>query len=359
MSPLFRTAFRPMIAFLGVYLLLHVTLALVHADTVAQPWTWVGGAAVVLLWEVIVCVTCASRPWINATAILALGCGVWTVILGLPMERLDEYANWWPGAAAVLISLFVLFGRHATAGATWILMCGLAFVAARLRGLGAAEAVAYTLPSAIVTGIWSTAVVFVLASMGGLSDRLVDLRSLTVRREQAAAQSRLARRQSERDVESMRAESRALLQEIVETPQGVSVTPQQRERWRIGALTLRDELAARRLLDDGLRDAVRAARERRAAVELQDGSPEAGRPSADARRLMVDAARAVGPGETLSLRRAPGSADLSVLYMGPGAAGWTASLGRLPDHVETVGTPGLVHLTCHDGRRGEEGVTEQ
>lgn len=359
MSPLFRTTFRPIIVFLGVYLLLHILLALVHADTVRLPWLWTGGAVVVALWTLLVYLTYGSRPWINATAILALGCGIWTVVVGLPVERLGEYANWWPGAAAVLISLFVLFGRYLTAGITWVFALFLAIAAARMRGLGVDEALAYALPAALVPGIWSTAVAFVLASIGRLSDRLVDLRGLTVRQEQAAAQSRRARLQREQDVETMRAESQALLQEIVETPAEAAVTEDQRRRWRLGALTLRDELAARRLLDDALRDAVHAARERGAVLELQDGSPEEGRPGDEAQRIMLSAAQAVGPGESLSLRRAPGGGDLSVLYMGQGAEDWNSSLGELSENAERMGTPDFVHLIYKVDTRHQEEVADR
>lgn len=270
-------------------------------------------------------------------------------VFALDPQELNSYANWWPGPASVLASLLVVFGRRRQAAAVLAASAAAAFGFGALRHGGFGAAFGYALSAVATPVVWTAAVAWTLSLLGQISDRQLGLASLTMRQDLAAALSREAAERQRRDVEVMRSESAAHLAEIAGLRPEAEITPAQRRRWDLGALTLRDELASRALLDDTLRRSVRLARRRGAAVELQDGRPEQGEVPASARRVMASAVRRLTAEDRLSLRRQPGVGQLSVAFLGPSAGAWLDSLGPLPEGATVLRDEGVAHLAFDQG----------
>ena len=350
MTPIFRAAMRPILAFLWGYLGLHVVFGL--ANTGRSDWgpgIWLAAIAGPCLWIAVVRMTGASLPWANAAAVASVLVGAAVNVFALGPQELNSYANWWPGHASVLASLLVVYGKRRQAAGALAVAAAAAFGFGALRHGGFAMGFGYALSSVATPVVWTAAVAWTLSLLGHISDRQLGLASLTMQQDLEAELSREAAERQRRDVEVMRSESAVHLAEIAGLRHGAEITLAQRRRWDLGALTLRDELASRALLDDTLRRAVRLARRRGAAVELQDGLPEQGEVPLSARRVMASAVRRLTAEDSLSLRRQPGVGQLSVAFLGPSAGAWLDSLGSLPDGTAVLRDDGVAHLTFEQG----------
>jgi hypothetical protein len=346
MSPVLRAAFRPIVVFLWAYLGIHATFAVLQSDRASHPLLWLATLAASLLWIVLVHMTRAIQPWINLLAILTVPLSVWSTFANLDAAALATYANWWPGPCAVLAALFILYGRSRCGTVTVVAGVLSSAAISRADFPDAGAAVGYTLSAASGPIVWSLGFAGILVLISRFSDSQLKLESHSARQAVAVESGRQALERHDRDVEVMRSASVSLLQDIARLRPGAEITPRQRETWRLGALLLRDELASRAFLDDGVRQAIRLARGRGVVVDLQDGYAEGGDLGPFTRLFIAATVRRMQSGERLSVRRQAGRNVLTMVYVGPGAGQWLRRLPAPPAEFRVISEDELAHLSC-------------
>ncbi|GAA1346464.1 hypothetical protein [Arthrobacter roseus] len=333
---------KPLKWFLCGYLVMHLVLAVIFLHATTRPVLWLGTFALALAalgWQH----GTRGRSRVASVVNIAMIPVMAAVVLGtLKPEFVDTYANWWPGVAATLLAMLIFENRPRVALAALVVtVASDALVSVVFLGW-TMDAVQYggaALMSPVPMYAGASAVAIFLRRMAGQRRELRDV----------DAWNRLAREQYVRsqvqqdfDVEVMRMQSLPLLQQISVLHERSRITGADRDRWEHGALGLRDELAARQLLSMELRAAVRCARARGVAVELQDGMRTRRALVPEQVQVLRQSVLAACKGDRLMMRRLP-EGGVAVVFMGDDAETWLAEV-NLPVDSELMEDDGVVYL---------------
>ncbi len=334
---------KPLKWFLCGYLAMHLVLAVIFIHATTNPGLWLGTFASILValgWQY----STRGRSRTSTVLNIALIPVMAAVVLGtLKPEFVHTYANWWPGVAATLLAMLVFDNRPRVARAALaVTIVSDAVVSVVFLGW-TMDALMYggaALMSPVPMYAGAAAVAIFLRRMAG---QRRELRNVD-------AWNRLAREQYVRSlvqhdsaVEVMRSQSLPLLRQISGLHERSRITDTDRQRWDRGALGLRDELAARQLLSTELRAAVRCARARGVAVELQDAMRTRLKLAEENVLVLRQSVMAAGEGDRVMMRRLP-EGGVAVVFMGEDAAAWLAQVD-VPENSELMEDDGVVYLT--------------
>ncbi len=334
---------KPLKWFLCGYLIMHLVLAVIFLHATTSPVLWLSTFALALAalgWQHGTRGRSRAASVVNIAMIPIMA----AVVLGtLKPDFVNTYANWWPGVAATLLAMLIFENRPRVAlAALAVTIASDAVVSVLFLGwtMDALQYGGAALMSPVPMYAGASAVAIFLRRMAGQRRELRDVDAWNKLAREQYVRSQV---QQDSDVEVMRIQSLPLLQQISDLHERSRITGADRDRWERGALGLRDELAARQLLSTELREAVRCARARGVAVELQDAMRTSRRLVPEQVLVLRQSVLAAQKGDRLMMRRLP-DGGVAVVFMGDDAAAWLAHV-NLPVDSELMEDDGVVYVT--------------
>ncbi|MEJ3403549.1 hypothetical protein WDJ51_02270 [Rathayibacter sp. YIM 133350] len=300
----------------------HVVLGLSSLDTPSTPWPTIVSiglyiaATVLSLWNP----RQGRMPtWIAAFVLAVSVILPLVVTAALDPAASNGYATWYVAAVGTLMTITAVRGRLVFAWTGVLFLCLQTLVWAGPEALGRLGVVGSVVWVAIAHVGVST------VARAGREAQSFAVAQREAAQWQAAQDARVNERT--RRLEQTRRLAAPMLQRVVET--GGELDEAQRATCRRLEAAIRDEIRGRMLLDDGVRAAVRTARERGASVLLLDEGGLDDLPEGERVRIRsrLSAAIAGTDAENIIVRSVAGDSPAAVTVVGRRVDATAAALG--------------------------------